>query len=175
MKPDLTKNEIEIKPDDRIVIVGEIAILAVKEAFEKNKEALINKFNRHIADSIESKQPVCAEDLVELSTKYLAPAGEEGILQALWILSEVAKSGFSIDTRLIPISTAAVEVCEYEGFNPYEADSTGTFVAVTDNSKALIEKLAARGIKAVDVGGFSKNNDKLLINKDHIGYLNKRR
>lgn len=96
---------------------------------------------------------------------------EGGILAALWELSEYLSCGFEIDMKKILIKQLTIEVCEFLNINPYMLKTCGSLLIVTDKAEEIIERLLDNGISAADIGRITLNNDKILINKDEIKYI----
>ncbi len=96
-----------------------------------------------------------------------------GVFGALWELSEQIKKGFVVDVRSIPIKQETVEICERVDANPYELTSMGALLIVANDAEALVNKLEDCGINAAIIGEVTEDNNKLLVNKEEKGFLNK--
>ena len=100
-------------------------------------------------------------------------ASEGGILGALWELAEAAGCGLEVDMRKLPLRQETVEVCECCNVNPYELLSGGCLVMTAWDGNRLAAALAAEGIPAAVVGKVTEGNERILVNRDEIRYLDR--
>lgn len=80
------------------------------------------------------------------------PAGEGGILTAVWTLSGAYGTGVEFALRRIPVRQETVEICERFGLNPYRLYSGGCHLLAAKNGGRLVRSLKEEGIAAAVVG-----------------------
>ncbi len=104
-------------------------------------------------------------------TAYI-PAGEGGILNALWDLSGSYQAGVEIDLRLVPMRQVTVELCERWELNPYRLFSENCILAAADQGNRLVRLLEEAGIPA-GVIGWAQNGDarRICHGREEAGYL----
>lgn len=101
------------------------------------------------------------------------PAGEGGILAALWNLPEAYRAGTEFSLRRIPLRQGTIEICEYFGLNPYRLYSAGCWLLVSENGGRLVSHLAGQGICAGVVGSVTEGIARVVINGGERGFLNR--
>ena len=99
------------------------------------------------------------------------PAGEGGILTAIWNLSGAYETGVEFSLRQIPLRQETVEVCERLELNPYRLYSEGCYLLAADNGGQLVEKLAGEGIFAQVIGRVKDGIAREMIVQDGRGFL----
>lgn len=99
------------------------------------------------------------------------PAGEGGILTAIWNLSGAYETGVEFSLRKIPLRQETVEVCERLELNPYRLYSAGCYLLTADNGGQLVEKLAGEGIFAQVIGRVKDGIAREMIVQDGRGFL----
>ena len=99
------------------------------------------------------------------------PAGEGGILTAIWNLSGAYETGVEFSLRKIPLRQETVEVCERLELNPYRLYSEGCYLLAADNGGQLVEKLAGEGIFAQVIGRVKDGLAREMIVQDGRGFL----
>ena len=99
------------------------------------------------------------------------PAGEGGILTAIWNLSGAYETVVEFSLRKIPLRQETVEVCERLELNPYRLYSEGCYLLAADNGGQLVEKLAGEGIFAQVIGRVKDGIAREMIVQDGRGFL----
>ncbi len=99
------------------------------------------------------------------------PAGEGGILTALWNLSGAYGLGIEFNLRRIPLRQDTVEICEFYGLNPYRLLSGGCAVLAAANGGRLAERLEAAGIPAAVIGRVKRGIAREILTDEGTGYL----
>ena len=99
------------------------------------------------------------------------PAGEGGILTAIWNLSGAYETGVEFSLRKIPLRQETVEVCERLELNPYRLYGEGCYLLAADNGGQLVEKLAGEGIFAQVIGRVKDGIAREMIVQDGRGFL----
>lgn len=99
------------------------------------------------------------------------PAGEGGILTALWNLSGAYGLGIEFSLRKIPLRQDTVEICEEYGLNPYRLLSGGCAVLASANGGRLAERLQEAGIPAAVIGRVKRGIAREILTGEGTGYL----
>lgn len=99
------------------------------------------------------------------------PAGEGGILTAIWNLSGAYETGVAFSLRRIPIRQETIEICERFELNPYRLYSAGCYLLAAENGGKLVEALAAQQIPAQVIGTVSRGIAREMKVQDDWGYL----
>lgn len=102
---------------------------------------------------------------------YMHDITKGGVFAGLWELSSAIKKGIEVDIKKIPIRQEIIEVCEFFDINPYNLDSRGALLVVTDCGEKLVEELAIEGIEAAVIGYVAGHKNKLVHNDDEVRYL----
>ena len=76
-----------------------------------------------------------------------------------------------VNIKKIPVKQETIEICEYFDINPYEIDSAGSLLMVTERGEELVLKLQKAGIPAEVIGKTMPGNDRILINGEERRYL----
>lgn len=109
------------------------------------------------------------------SVCFLFPAGECGIMQALWDLGEMLRSGFEVNADSIPVSQLTVEICELFGRDPFKIESEGCLLACTPHGNELCTLFRASGIRAEVIGHTTEKKGKVMIMGEVRRYIDKPR
>jgi hydrogenase expression/formation protein HypE len=88
----------------------------------------------------------------KMGVRAAVPAGDGGILAALWDLSRQGGCGFAADLRRFPLSQETVEICELLDLNPYRLDAGGALILAAECAAELISGLLAAGIPSAEIG-----------------------
>ncbi len=99
------------------------------------------------------------------------PAGEGGILTAIWNLTGAYETGVEFYLRQIPIRQETVEVCERLELNPYRLYSQGCVLLTAGNGGQLVRALAAKNIPAQVMGRVNKGIAREMIVQEGRGFL----
>ena len=93
---------------------------------------------------------------------------EGGIFGALWEIGSKAKMGLEVWQDRIPIRQETVEICEYFDINPYKLIGSGSLLIVTDQARAMVERLQENHIEATIIGRMIEGNHKQIHFDDII-------
>ena len=104
--------------------------------------------------------------------KMVFPAGDGGVLAALWFFAEKFHLGMEISLRDIPIRQETVEICEILELNPYQLLSGGCVLIGTADASGLIRLLEREGIAAADIGEINPGSVRRIRIGETMGYLN---
>lgn len=99
------------------------------------------------------------------------PAGEGGILAAIWNLSGAYGTGMAFSLRGIPVRQATIEVCERFELNPYRLFSAGCCLLAADNGGQTVQALARSRIPAQVIGKVNHGIAREMKVQDGWGYL----
>ena len=135
-------------------------------AREKFNE-MLRRFRKDYAEHL------CEEsDMPEPEPCCFVPAGEGGILAALYLAAKERKCGLRIALRKIPVRQDTIELCELYGLNPYRLFSRCA-VYFCGNGERLAEQLREKGVPAARIGRLTRGLDKVITDKTETEYLNR--
>ena len=135
-------------------------------AREKFNE-MLRRFRKGYAEHL------CEEnDMPEPEPCCFVPAGEGGILAALYLAAKERKCGLRIALRKIPVRQDTIELCELYGLNPYRLFSRCA-VYFCGNGERLAEQLREKGVPAARIGRLTRGLDKVITDKTETEYLNR--
>ena len=104
-------------------------------------------------------------------TAYI-PAGEGGVLTALWDLSGSYQAGVTADLKQIPMRQLTVEVCERYDLNPYRLFSANCVLAASDHGGQLKRLLEDAGIPGEIIGWTQAGDTRRICHGgEEAGYL----
>lgn len=101
----------------------------------------------------------------------LHDVSEGGIFAALWTLAQMTGTGLEIDLKSIPVRQETIEYTDCFQINPYQMESGGALLIVTDRPEDVLREMAADGIPAARIGRLTAGNDKIIRNREEIRYL----
>ena len=169
-------NGEDILPDHDIVMTkwagleGSFIISNKKETdlLERFTKDFVNKAKGLISHISVLKEANIAS---QIGVGAMHTMNEGGVFAALWEVAEAASLGLEVDINKIPIKQETIEICEAFDMNPYEINSTGSLLIVTDKGNSLVSKFEKDNIKATVIGRMTKGNDKVVVNGDYKRYL----
>lgn len=148
---------------------GSAAIAAMK------RQELLQWFSEEYLDMAavcrEEKRLCQPEFWEQLGAAEWEPAGEGGILTAIWNLSGAYETGVAFSLRRIPVRQETIEICERFELNPYRLYSRGCYLLAADNGGQLVEALAAQQIPAQVIGLVKSGIAREMKVQDDWGYL----
>ena len=80
-------------------------------------------------------------------------------------------TGLEIDLKSIPVRQETIEYTDCFQINPYQMESGGALLIVTDRPEDVLREMAADGIPAARIGRLTAGNDKIIRNREEIRYL----
>lgn len=101
------------------------------------------------------------------------PAGEGGILTALWNLSGAYRLGVEFSLKKIPIMQGTIEICEFFGLNPYRLHSDGCWVLVSENGGRTVARLEEKGIRGAVIGSVTGGIARVITDVGERSFLNR--
>ncbi len=166
----------KIEPNQDIVMSKYIGIEGSIQLVCKRKEVLLKRYSKIFLERIEEWLPwlsVSKEAVIAVNhgVSAMHDVEETGVFGALWELGERAEVGMMVNIKKIPVKQETIEICEYFDINPYEIDSAGSLLMVTEKGEELALKLQKAGIPAEVIGKTMSGNDRILINGEEKRYL----
>ena len=166
-----------MKPGQDLVVAGYAGAAGAGIAALKKQEELLQWFSAEYVEQMQrnhvvshSKAPYFWKDMGAADWE---PAGEGGILTALWNLSGAYETGIQFDLCNIPMNQETVEVCERFDLNPYRLYSEGCTVLAADHGSQLVAKLSSLGIPAAVIGMVTTGIKREICHGDTHGYLDR--
>lgn len=163
------------KKEYDIVVTGYIAMAGTVIMSELKKDELLQRFKESYIDK--AKDFLGLLDVQE-QVKYIGQGvsfvqnlSEGGIYEGLWNLSNLLRTGITVDIKKIPIKQETIELSNCIDINPYELYSVGSLILATQDGESFVDKLAMQGINAVVIGRTTNTNDKLIVNEDEQRYI----
>lgn len=154
-----------------IIFTGYAASKAALEIMEGQKETLRTRYPvDYLAKglgALRGDMEACADP--EAETRLAA--GAEGVFGALWKLGEELSCGLEVNLMQIPIRQITIEMCDLVDINPYEADSTGCGLIVTDSPRCILDTFAQTGVPAAVIGYTTGGNDRVVVNGEIRRFL----
>lgn len=157
-----------------IVMSGMAGMAGTLRIYEKQREALNERFSQYFLSDIETYRKLLSvrtQCEIANDVSYAHDVSEGGIFSALWELGEYLKCGMRIQLPSVLLSQNTIELCEVFDLNPYLLFSLGCAVFVTEDGEALTERFREAGIPAAVIGTLTENADRILDNGEEIRYL----
>lgn len=110
---------------------------------------------------------------MSLGVAECEPAGEGGILSAVWSLSGACRLGVEFSLRRIPVRQGVIEISEFWGLNPYRLYSEGCWLMPSDNGGRLVHHLREQGIAAAVIGRITTGIARVITDGNERSYLNR--
>ena len=157
-----------------LVVAGYAGLAGTVKLAEAAKEELSRWFSDEYMEEIADAAPLCPvspEFWRSCGAAESEPAGEGGILTAIWNLTGAYETGVEFYLRQIPIRQETVEVCEQLELNPYRLYSQGCVLLTADNGGQLVCALAAKNIPAQVIGRVNKGIAREMIVQEGRGFL----
>ena len=164
-----------MEPGQDLVAVGYAGAEGSAAIVRARREELISRFSEayleQAAGGLDWELPDQIRYWESLGASEYEPAGEGGILAALWRLSGAYSLGIEFSLRAIPLRQDTVEICEEYGLNPYRLLSGGCGVAAAANGGRLAESLRREGIPAAVIGRVKRGIAREITGGETVGYL----
>ena len=157
-----------------LVVAGYAGLAGTVKLAEAAKEELSRWFSDEYMEEIADAAPLCPvspEFWRSCGAAEWEPAGEGGILTAIWNLTGAYETGVEFYLRQIPMCQETVEVCERLELNPYRLYSQGCVLLTADNGGQLVRALAAKNIPAQVMGRVNKGIAREMIVQEGRGFL----
>ena len=158
-----------------LVVAGYAGLAGTVKLAEAKEEELSRWFSKEYMEEIAG----CSRYLLREEKGFWSdcgaaewePAGEGGILTAIWNLTGAYETGVEFYLRQIPIRQETVEVCERLELNPYRLYSRGCVLLTADNGGQLVRILAENHIPARVIGRVNKGIAREMIVQEGRGFL----
>lgn len=171
------ENAGTLRPGQDLVVAGYAGLWGTVETVKNKKEELCQWFSGDYVDRILENKDIVPEADLEKWKRFGAaecePAGEGGILKALWDLSGAYMTGIRFSLRKIPVKQETIEICERYDLNPYRLFSKGCLLFSADNGGDLVQALKERGIHAAVIGKVTGGIKRIIDQGEGIGYLDR--
>ena len=157
-----------------LVVAGYAGLAGTVKLAEAAKEELSRWFSDEYMEEIADAAPLCPvspEFWRSCGAAEWEPAGEGGILTAIWNLTGAYETGVEFYLRQIPMRQETVEVCEQLELNPYRLYSWGCVLLTADNGGQLVRILAEKHIPAQVIGRVNKGIAREMIVQEGRGFL----
>lgn len=102
---------------------------------------------------------------------YLLSKG--GVFAGLWDMGKLAGVGLKVYGKKIPVKQETIEICNFFDVNPYQMDSKGCALLLSENGYRLRERLAGKGIFSEVIGFTTEDHDRVVINGEEQRFLQK--
>ena len=169
------ENTGTVRPGQDLVVAGYAGLSGTVETVKNKREELYQWFSRDYVDRIlDSGNMELEGDLEkwkEFGASECEPAGEGGILKALWDLSGAYMTGIRFSLLEIPVKQETIEICERYDLNPYRLFSTGCLLFSADNGGDLVHALKEQGIHAAVIGKVMGGIKRIIDHGESVGYL----
>ena len=138
----------------RIAVIGSAAESYCRSLYNntENRKKLLDRypksfFGLYSRETGDAEAPLFAVDFES--------AEEGGVFAALWRLLKRNGLGGSFSQRAIPVTQAAIEICETFGLDPYRCPSKGCFVLLLreDRDDVTVIGHTAKGAAIVRTDG----------------------
>ena len=175
-----------MKPGQDIVAIGCAALYGTAQLAKLREADLLSRFSRTFVTRMQTcmeknMAPLERPDLEALlgsacqTVTDWQPAGEGGILAALWKLAADHRAGFHIWIREIPVVQESIELCEFFELNPYRLHSLGCQLAVADNGLDVVRAAREKGLLAAVIGKAEPGIKRLLDTGEGVSFLERPR
>ena len=157
-----------------LVVAGYAGLAGTVKLAEAAKEELSRWFSDEYMEEIADAAPLCPvspEFWRSCGAAEWEPAGEGGILTAIWNLTGAYETGVEFYLRQIPMRQETVEICERLELNPYRLYSWGCVLLTADNGGQLVRILAEKHIPAQVIGRGNKGIAREMIVQEGRGFL----
>ena len=165
------KDELKLplaKPGDKIIVTGKVGLeFAVSAAYFRERE--LRKFLsfREIARLKKSfrLETVVPDAFTAKPFVRGMHDATEGGLTALHEIADNSGLGFRVYSEKLKLDPLVERVLNFYDLEPWSISSTGTLIAITppEKSKYLIDELHKNGIGAFEIGEFTSDESRLLI------------
>ena len=167
------KDELKLplaKPGDRIIVTAKVGLeFAVSAAYFKSDE--LSKFLSK-KEIMRLKRSFYFETVVPdaLVARGLARGmhdATEGGLTALHEIADNSGLGFRVYAEKLHLDPLVKKVLEFYNIEPWGVSSTGTLIAITppEKSNKLIIELIKNGILAFELGEFTEDTGRILVER----------
>lgn len=133
-------------------------------------ESLVMRAKNCVVDIDITKDIHIAQDYTDI----IKEVSYGGVFKSLRDIADMEDVGITVWLENIRIRQETIEICEIIDINPYMLDGTGSVIAITQYGNELVRAYENAGIQAAVIGYTTENNDKVVINKGEVRYLETR-
>lgn len=171
-----------MKTGQDLVVAGFAGLAGTRIIAEMKREDLRSRFAGRYLDLLinsgesgsgEEEEKSGLRDWKGLGAAEWEPAGEGGILTAIWNLSGTYGLGAEFSLRRIPVKQASIEICEFFALNPYRLYSKGCWLLASENGGRIARDLREQGIGAEVIGSITKGIARVITDGEEKGFLNR--
>lgn len=166
-----------IRPGQDLVVAGYAGLSGTQEIVKHKKKELYQWFSKDYVDRILELEKDAPDPDLKIWEKFgateLEPAGEGGILKALWDLSGAYMTGIKFSLRRIPVRQETIEICERYDLNPYRLFSVNCLLLTADNGADLVTAMKEQKIHGTVIGKVTQGIGRIIDHGDGIGYLDR--
>jgi len=165
------KEELKLpiaKPGDRIVVTAKVGLeFAVSATYFREKE-LLGKLTKKELMRLKRSfyfETVVPEALIARNFARGMHDATEGGLTALHEIADNSGVGFRVYADKLHLDPLVKKVLDFYNLEPWSVSSTGTLIAITppEKSDALIVELLKNGILAFELGEFTEEKERVLM------------
>ena len=165
------KEELKLplaRPGDRIIVTNKVALeFAVSSAYFRAEELRKVLTLREIEElrSLYRLETVLPDALIAKPFVRGMHDATEGGLTALHEIADNSGVGFRVYAERLQLNPLVKRVLDFYKLEPWSVSSTGTLIAITPPKKVsrLIEELHKNGIRAFELGGFTEEKERVLV------------
>ncbi len=165
------KSELKLpiaKPGDKIVVTAKVGLeFAVSAAYFREKE-LLKAFTKK--ELMRLKRSFYFETVVPeafIARKFVRGMHDatEGGLTVIHEIADNSGVGFRVYADKLHLDPLVRKVLDFYGLEPWSVSSTGTLIAIAppEKSEALITELLKNGILAFELGEFTEDKKRVLV------------
>jgi len=168
------KDELKLplaRPGDRIVVTAKVGLeFAVSVAYFRGRELSKVLTKKELIKLKRSFyfETVVPDALVARPFVRGMHDATEGGLTALHEIADNSEVGFRVYAGRLHLDPLVRKVLEFYNLEPWSVSSTGTLIAITppENVNSLITELLKNGIMAFELGEFTREKGRVLIEGD---------
>lgn len=164
-------------PGQDLVVAGYAGWAGTEILVRQERDKLSSRYSGIFLDEIICRKEAMPDGEPERFAAFGAaewePAGEGGIMTALWNLLGAYRLGMEVTLRRIPVRQETIEVCEFFELNPYRLYSKGCVLLAADNGGRLAESLVKEQIPAQVIGRVMAGADKIIYHGEGQAYLDR--
>ena len=172
------ENSGKLRAGQDLVVAGTAGLAGSMIIAELKRQELLQWFTTEYLDRLSAAEPVVdsgpkahLEFWEPFGAMECEPAGEGGILAAIWNLSGAYETGVSFSLRLIPVRQETIEICERFELNPYRLYSDGCYLLAAENGGQMVQTLEENQIPAKVIGKVNRGIAREMKIQDDWGYL----
>lgn len=164
-----------IRPGQDLVVAGFAGYAGTLEIAGRKRKELLSWFTGSYLDRIAETESGIWNGIPgrwkAVGVTDGEPAGEGGILTALWNLSGAHRLGIEFSLSLIPVRQSTIEICERYGLNPYRLYSKGCWLFAAGHGGDLVRIIESEGGCGAVIGKVTQGKGRRINHGESTGYL----